>query len=581
MAPRYPAQQSPLSREEPWSSRATAEHETGRGRDRDRHRDAQTLRDPDGHPTAAPLAYFGGLPPLHASATATASASASASSAGLSPSSRREIGQQILRDSLRHASPGRRLRLRRDPTVRLEGPDSLAPPGRDWPHHPAAPSSPSGPAPEPPTRSRSANRVSFTPHFAPAHPVDGGGDDDDPTSTPRRENSRPSDDSNDRIDVDMPLLRRVGHRSVTDANDRGFPPHSLIDGLGDRERSFGPEDAMAGPPGAGGDHEDDDDDGDDDDEMHDTWETLLTTIQPDEQLPSAGSSFDSATATASSALSRGSGLTNSMNSAASSRTAPSSFSFAPSSSSRSLDALDAVLECPMPFGAFAFISSDEEFDTEPESDRELEQRGRNQSNSNSLDARRRRQRTTQPDTQESQQPPRPPPPASMDELRALESENRERYMRELEQQQDQQHQHRNQSPPLHAYQRQALAAEAANRQHHLAPWSGADNDNDNHPPPEPQQPQQPSLPQPPPHLHPNLLQYPDRPLREAQPSRASARAVTDNLPPELQQMHAILDRLARRDDIPDEWWETAGLSRTIRRELNNDDANNRSGDGGD
>ncbi|KAF3401561.1 hypothetical protein F1880_010056 [Penicillium rolfsii] len=38
--------------------------------------------------------------------------------------------------------------------------------------------------------------------------------------------------------------------------------------------------------------------------------------------------------------------------------------------------------------------------------------------------------------------------------------------------------------------------------------------------------------------------------------------------PDLQQMQAILDRLARREDIPDHWWAGAGLSRTIGRGLN-------------
>lgn len=49
---------------------------------------------------------------------------------------------------------------------------------------------------------------------------------------------------------------------------------SNFDGLGDRERSFSPDD--------------------------DQWETMLTTIQPDERIPSANSSFTSATATSSS-----------------------------------------------------------------------------------------------------------------------------------------------------------------------------------------------------------------------------------------------------------------------------------------
>ncbi|KAJ5570482.1 uncharacterized protein N7459_009912 [Penicillium hispanicum] len=36
---------------------------------------------------------------------------------------------------------------------------------------------------------------------------------------------------------------------------------------------------------------------------------------------------------------------------------------------------------------------------------------------------------------------------------------------------------------------------------------------------------------------------------------------------DLQQMQAILDRLARREDIPEDWWAGVGLSRTIGRGL--------------
>jgi hypothetical protein len=36
---------------------------------------------------------------------------------------------------------------------------------------------------------------------------------------------------------------------------------------------------------------------------------------------------------------------------------------------------------------------------------------------------------------------------------------------------------------------------------------------------------------------------------------------------DLHQMQAILDRLARREDIPDEWWVGAGLSRNMGRGL--------------
>lgn len=42
---------------------------------------------------------------------------------------------------------------------------------------------------------------------------------------------------------------------------------------------------------------------------------------------------------------------------------------------------------------------------------------------------------------------------------------------------------------------------------------------------------------------------------------------TDSGDADLQQMQAILDRLARREDIPDDWWAGAGLSRTMGRGL--------------
>ncbi|KAL4873131.1 hypothetical protein BDV12DRAFT_160430 [Aspergillus spectabilis] len=68
----------------------------------------------------------------------------------------------------------------------------------------------------------------------------------------------------------LPLLRRVGQRSINDANPTSF--ESLVDGLGDRQRSVDLEDGHA----------------------NDAWETLLTTITPDSNLPSADSSFTSA-----------------------------------------------------------------------------------------------------------------------------------------------------------------------------------------------------------------------------------------------------------------------------------------------
>ncbi|KAL4775455.1 hypothetical protein BDW60DRAFT_120539 [Aspergillus nidulans var. acristatus] len=73
----------------------------------------------------------------------------------------------------------------------------------------------------------------------------------------------------------IPLLRRIGQRSINDTSLTGREP--FIDGLGDRQRSVDL----------------------DDDHANDAWETLLTTITPDTNLPSADSSFTSASASGS------------------------------------------------------------------------------------------------------------------------------------------------------------------------------------------------------------------------------------------------------------------------------------------
>ena len=68
----------------------------------------------------------------------------------------------------------------------------------------------------------------------------------------------------------MAAVRRRQHRRSQRARAR----QDALDGLGDRQRSFSPDD--------------------------DTWETMLTTIPPDERVPSAHSSFTTASASATS-----------------------------------------------------------------------------------------------------------------------------------------------------------------------------------------------------------------------------------------------------------------------------------------
>ena len=91
--------------------------------------------------------------------------------------------------------------------------------------------------------------------------------------------------------AELPTLRRMSRRSEEPVRAGRAHPQNNMDGLGDRERSFSPDD--------------------------DQWETMLTTIQPDERVPSTHSSFTSATASASSLSS------NSASSSATLITAPS------------------------------------------------------------------------------------------------------------------------------------------------------------------------------------------------------------------------------------------------------------------
>lgn len=95
----------------------------------------------------------------------------------------------------------------------------------------------------------------------------------------------PTGDSTSNSLDDLPALRRMGHQQENAArraavqrqfrrSQRAHARQDTLDGLGDRQRSFSPDD--------------------------DAWETMLTTITPDERVPSAHSSFTTATASATS-----------------------------------------------------------------------------------------------------------------------------------------------------------------------------------------------------------------------------------------------------------------------------------------
>ena len=90
------------------------------------------------------------------------------------------------------------------------------------------------------------------------------------------------------VETRLDLMRRMRERDLSELpplhrTSRPFQDivrvthgrsHGTLDGLGDRERSFSPDD--------------------------DHWETMLTTIQPDQRIPSANSSFASASASSTS-----------------------------------------------------------------------------------------------------------------------------------------------------------------------------------------------------------------------------------------------------------------------------------------
>lgn len=72
---------------------------------------------------------------------------------------------------------------------------------------------------------------------------------------------------------------------------------------------------------------------------------------------------------------------------------------------------------------------------------------------------------------------------------------------------------------------------------------------------------------------PTQTQNPAQPQSESNtPADSSAPTASsftlENEAAGLQLLHDTLNLLSRRDDIPDEWWATAGLTRIINRELN-------------
>lgn len=331
----------------------------------------------------------------------------------------RREGQRLLADAARHGQPGRRLRIPRETTTLSELINRQSPgdgPGSQQQQQQST-------SEHPPFSRRFAPAVAY--HDAISYPSN------DFNDIGRMASSTPP--ASQRV----PHLRRVVEQSINNLSRVGR--ESAIDGLGDRERSLS--------LGVG----DDDDDEDEDDHAHDAWDTLLTTITPDVNLPSNESSFASASAAALNPSRHGTA-------ADSASTAAQTFPLtAYLSNGRDREATRMVLH---PYPEFLNpcdypTSSDSESDTELN----LEESHRS----------RRRRRT--------------PHQSSVDTLRQSHDLNSTMS---------------SQPPPISTFS-----------------FSFYDSTSD----------------------------------------------------PDFQQMQAILDRLARREEIPEHWWAAAGLSRTVGRRL--------------
>lgn len=218
---------------------------------------------------------------------------------------RRQAGEELLHDALQYQRPSHRMRVPRSPrtsALRFEvspAPRSsaFADPSMEEQAFLARPYMPSPPYSfsDGSVRSRVVReadgpleglRAEPTPGFAPARAParaaqqhNGQGESNMRDNLPRQ-NTPPGESS---WTASYPPLRRVGHLSLREDSDL-----SRYEGLGDRRRS---------PSTSSSEVE------------HDGWETLLTTMEPDNHLPSADSSFTSATASHSTRQSRQSSQT--------------------------------------------------------------------------------------------------------------------------------------------------------------------------------------------------------------------------------------------------------------------------------
>lgn len=263
------------------------------------------------------------------------------------------------------------------------------------------------------TDRQSPDHISFTPRFAPAMAYHRSTSPRPPLGFSRLPSFAPLDGprDDDTAAPNPPLSQRAGLRSANRGSGQSREP--VVDGLGDRERSLGPDDE------------------------NDAWDTLLTTITPDANLPSANSSFASGITSSTAERPR---VRVSRSPVTSSQTLPSSLDSSATTVPMVLDPYPEYLNpCDYP--------SSSDGDTESDSEANY---------------------------------------------RALYRRSRDR---------------------LH-------------RSHH--------------------------------HLGSTMGSQPPIPTISVSFTHATAN-------PELQRMQAILNRLSRREDVPDDWWAAAGLPRTMSR----------------
>ena len=223
---------------------------------------------------------------------------------------RLESGRNLLMESLNYERPGQRMRLPRESALRYEMSAATSPPPdirdrlqTDPTSIPFSRSFPDFEAWRSASQHNERQSSYQSQRFAPAYRL---------TDSPP-ENSRSPRPEVARLSSATPIPRDGNEhpRTRTRAGRASSIADMVVnhtDGLGDRRRSFSPEES--------------------------TWSTLFSTITPDEHLPSAESSFTSATASAASSLSPHSGSSS------------STLLTAPSTNAATINALSHVCDDP-------------------------------------------------------------------------------------------------------------------------------------------------------------------------------------------------------------------------------------------